>query len=333
MRRREVLQGLFCLSATGILFACREPEKSDHDESSRASNNPATLKVIIQGPFAVVLKSKDNRYSSVSAFIPPDPAHEFRFQTPMSTSVQKGTKYEFNLEVEGLEVSNRRPYIDHGLDDMTFELGAYREADYFVSVNLPVPDLITYIPPSEPVVFQGGRIALAPLNHVLEYRIRNVSKVSLRSQQFKEAIRPLGFSQMFKDYQQHGEREHDYKDKPGHGPQFPRTRNELARSGEPEVYTYFFGVGPTPGYFTDMAAVQHGLEFFNKKLVPLFPNSRDLKPLAEIRNYGDPCTPTGKTYPSSLKPAVLSGDTPKPRLLLVTSAEDCRAPGILGGCC
>lgn len=325
MRRRELLRGMFALSAAGVLNGCHD---SGHDHDGEP-HKPATLKVVLQGPFAVVLKKRDDRFV-VSAFIPPDPAHQFRFQKPTPESVQTSApKYHFTLEAEGLAVTGRRPYIDHGLDDMNFELGEYPEPDSFVAVDLPAPDIITYIPPAEPVVFVGGKIALAPLNHVLEYRITNEQKVLLRSKELGDQ-RPLALSEIFHQYDEHGTREHEYKDKPGHGPQFPLTRGELGQSLEPEVFTYFFGVGVAPGQMTDAAAVQHGLDFFNHKLVPLFPHSKNLKELSEIRNYGDPCTPTGPPTAPQAKPAVLGGSTQKPRLLLVSSVEDCRAAGLLG---
>ena len=326
MKRRELLRGLFALSAAGVLNGCRE--KPDHDESHRETK---TLKVVIQGPFAVVLKKREERYS-ISAFIPPDPLHQFRFQTPMRVE-NTAPKYHFTLGTEGLEVNERRrPYLDHGLDDMNFDLGEYPAPNYFVSIDLPVPDLMTFIPPSEPVVFVDGRLAFAPLNHILEYKIRNVSEVLLHSGQLKDTA-PLAFSEIFKGYQDHFDKEQEYKDKPGHGPQAPRTKSELGQPSEADVYTYFFGVGVPPGTLSVDAAVQHGLEFFNKRLVPLFPNSKDLKPLSEIRDYGYACTPMPKTTPSSLKPTVLRQSMQKPRLLLVTGAEECRAPGLTGNCC
>ena len=331
MKRRELLRGLFALSAAGVVNGCRADDQRDHDDSHHETK---TLKVVIQGPFAVVLKKRDERYS-ISAFIPPtvppEAVHQFRFQTPMSVVENPVPKYHFTLGTEGLEVNERRrPYIDHGLDDMNFDLGEYPAPNYFVSIDLPVPDLITFIPPSEPVVFVDGRIAFAPLNHVLEYKVRDLPKVLLHSEQLKDTA-PLAFSEIFKGYQDHFNKEHEYKDKPGHGPQFPRTKPELERPSEADVYTFFFGVGVPPGMLSDDAAVQHGLEFFNKRLVPLFPNSKDLKPLSEIRNYGDPCTPMKKTAPARMQPAVLRESMQKPRLLLVTGAEDCRAPGLMGG--
>lgn len=330
MKRRELLRGLFALSAAGVLNGC---EKPDHDDSYRETK---TLKVVIQGPFAVVLKRRNDRYS-LSAFIPPtvppEPVHQFRFQTPMNVVEKPALKYHFTLGTEGLDVNERRrPYLDHGLDDMNFDLGEYPPPNYFVSMDLPVPDLMTFIPPPEPVVFVDGRLAFAPLNHILEYKIRDVSKVLLHSEQLKNQA-PLAFSEIFKGYKDHFDREKDYKDKPGHGPQGPHTKGELGQPSEADVYTYFFGVGVAPGTLSADAAVRHGLEFFNKRLVPLFPNSKDLKPLSEIRDYGYPCTPMPKTTPSSLKPAVLRQSMQKPRLLLVTGADDCRAPGLTGGCC
>ncbi|HEY6250082.1 MAG TPA: hypothetical protein VI685_08975 [Candidatus Angelobacter sp.] len=326
MKRRELLRGLFALSAAGILNGCRDGEKGDHDHEPK---NPATLKVVLQGPFAVVLKKKDKTYS-VSAFIPPDPKHQFRFQLPSKEGIQTSApKYQFTLGPEGLDINERRrPYMDHGLDDMNFDLGEYPAPDFFVAVDLPVPDLITFIPPSEPVVFVDGRIAFAALNHILEYKIADEKKVLLHSKELGDQ-HPLPFSEMFKHHQEHTHSEQEYSDKKGHGPQNPHTQSELGRPSESEVFTYFLGVGVPPGAMSDPEAVQHGLDFFNKKLVPLFPNSRNLKELSEIRNYGDPCT-MGKTAPSRMKPTVLRQSEPKPRLLLVTGVEDCRSPGLTG---
>jgi len=330
MRRRELLSGLFAISAAGVLSGCPKPEKTDQDDYRQNPKNPAILKVVLQGPFAVVLKKNADRYT-VSAFIPRDPKHQFRFQKPSEDGVVKNPdpQYHFTLGDEGLQISGRRPYIDHGLDDFFFDLGKYPEPDYFVSVDLPAPDLLTFIPPAEPVVMDR-KVLSAPLNHVLEYKITNEHKVFLHSKQFGNTA-PLAFSQIYEQYKQHGEKEQEYKKPPGHGPQFPRTRGELGRPAEPEVYTYFLGVGVAPSSMTDPEAVEHALDFFNHKLVPLFPNSRNLKPLSEIRNYGDPCTPMGKTVPSRMQPTVLRESTPKPRLLLVTAVEDCRAPSPGGG--
>ena len=84
---------------------------------------------------------------------------------------------------------------------------------------------------------------------------------------------------------------------------------------------------------TPLAAVQHGLEFFNNKLLPQFPHSPMLhsKRLKEIRDYGQPCVPFSPSGAATAKPAVLRNSAQKPRLLLVSSAEDCRAPGLMGG--
>lgn len=330
MKRRELLRGLFALSAAGVLNGCREGEKGDHD---REPKTPAILKVVLQGPFAVVLKKKEERYS-VSAFIPPDSQHQFRFQLPSKEGVQTAApSYHFTLGDDGLVITGRRPYIDHGMDDFFFDFGKYPEPDTFVAIDLPAPDLMTFIPPTEPVVFQGGKVGFAPLNHVLEYKISDEKKVLLHSTELGDR-KPLPFSELFNGHKEHTHGEQEYKDKKGHGPQNPHTQDELGQPSEPEVFTYFLGVGvppfPDPHAMSDADAVQHGLDFFNHKLVPLFPNSKNLKPLTEIRNYGDPCTPMRKTTtgipPSRIRPAVLRESMSKPKLLLVSAAEDCRAP-------
>ena len=339
MKRRKLLSGLFALSAATIVNGCHGYDKNTSDRDKDDDKNDkdkrqATLKVIIQGPFAVVLKKDEKQRLSVSAFIPSDPKHEFRFGTPM-TKETDASKYRFTLERSGLDISEKRPYIDHGFDDMFFDLGRYPEPNYFVSIDLPVPDLITFIPPVEPVVFVDGRIVSAPLNHVLEYKISNLSQVILTADQLKEKKqRPMAFSEIYRQYENHHDNEQEYTGKKEHGPQFPHTRGELGRPAEPEVYTYFFGVGVAPNSMNLFQAALHGRDFFNNRLVPLFPNSKGLKPLSDIRNYGDPCTPVLPQGRAGEKPSVWRESAEQPRLLLVSSAEDCRAAGLMGcsGC-
>ena len=337
MNRRELLQALLVLPGASLLSSCQPSPNDDQKgySTSGKGEKTATLKVILQGPFAVVMqKGEGGKVKRITAFVPLDPAHEFRFQMP--SQVEKtASQYQFVLPSDGLQISGASPYVDHGFDDMNFDLGEWQPdvKEYFVTVELPVPELITFIPPSEPVVFEDGKLGFAPLNHILEYKITNPSKVRLHSPQFKQEQRPLAFSEMYRGYEEHWSKERDYRDGPQHGPQREHTRNDLSRSSEAEVYTFFFGVGVPPGKFTIAAAIQHALEFFNNNLLPQFPHSPVLrrKRLKEIRDYGEPCKPYSSGSSAQSKPAVLQNSTPMPHLRLVASVEECRSPGLMGG--
>jgi len=338
MNRRELLQALLVLPGATLLSSCQTSPQNQKPSSEYEgkSENPAILKVILQGPFAVVMQRDERRkIRRIIAFVPMDPAHEFRFQMPTPSYVQKtAPQYQFVLPPEGLEITSAPPYIDHGFDDLNLDLGEWQPnpKEYFVSIELPVPQLITFIPPAEPVVFQDGKLGYAPLNHILEYKVRDIGKVRLRSPQFKEEQKPLAFSEMYRGYEEHWDKERDYRDGPAHGPQQSHTRDDLARPSERDVYTYFFGVGLPPGKFPLATVIQHALEFFNKKLLPQFPRSpaQCCKHLKEIRDYGQPCTPFSYGSPAKIKPTVLRNSMQKPHLQLVASVEECRAPGLLG---
>jgi hypothetical protein len=329
MQRRELLGGLFALSATAILNSCRGNEAPAGNDTQDGPKKPATLKVILQGPFAVVIK-KDERYN-ITALVPQDPVHQFRFQTPMRTE-KADSEYRFVLGPEGLDIGGRPPRINPGLDGMNFDLGPVHDLDKdaFVAIDLPAPDLITFIPPAEPVVFVDGRSTLAPLNHVLEYRVTDLSKIALHSKQLGDT-HPLPFSDLYKAYQEHHGKEQEYKGKPGyHGPQYPNMNGALGGPSPADVHTFFLGVGIAPVALSEAAAAQHALEFFNNKLVPLFPKSPNLKRLKEIGAYGQPNTPTGRPTPSAARPTALHTTDVQPRLLQISSVEDCRATGPLG---
>jgi hypothetical protein len=329
MRRRELLGGLFALSATAMLNSCRANDASAGNDGQGGPKNRATLKVILQGAFAIVIRK--DQHHKITAVIPAAPGHQFRFQTPMHVE-KAAAEYRFDLGPEGLDISDRPPQLNPELNGMNFDLGPVGDLDkgIFVGIDLPAPKLITFIPPPEPVVFVNGRSTLASLNHVLEYEITDLSKVILHSKQLGDT-RPLPFSNIYKAWQEHGTKEQEYKDKPGyHAPQFPNTKDALGGSSEASVYTFFLGVGVPPGAMTEAEAVKHALEFFNDKLVPLFPKSRNLEKLKEIGGYGQPGTPNGRPTPPTARPTVLRGTDSAPRLLLVSSAEDCRAAGLTG---
>ncbi|HEV2964206.1 MAG TPA: hypothetical protein VG649_20430 [Candidatus Angelobacter sp.] len=178
--------------------------------------------------------------------------HQFYF--PDSHTPQKGPSYRFVLSEAGLETSNRPPYMDHGFDDFNVGLTGWKPnlKDYYVALDLPAPDVVTYIPPAEGVLFepesQGAspRFGRIPNSHVLEYRVDNASQIILSSPELGE-LRPMPCRD-------------------------PRTQYS---DSDPipcsQSVSYFLGVGLPDGWDAGPDSIylkDHAIRFFNDKLLP-----------------------------------------------------------------
>src|SRR5205809_1628716 len=142
MNRRELLTGLLALPAAGALTACTRK----HDDE--ISKKITTLRIILQGPFAVVLEKNGGR--RIKAFVPYDEGekHEFYLQSPLEQMARPSTAcrvgYQFELPDDGLEASRHVPYVDRGFDDVNLTVNGWTPSlkDYFVYLDLPVPQVI-----------------------------------------------------------------------------------------------------------------------------------------------------------------------------------------------
>jgi hypothetical protein len=340
MNRRDVLKGMVALPVVGALGGCHP------DDQHHPSRGSYTLNVILQGPFAVVVPKKggDEKDHKIRAFVPfdPDSLHEFRFQTLLDPPVDSENSHtphkthEYGLSADGLEENERSPYIDHGFDDFTIDTGKWepKRKEYFVFVELPVPDVITFLPPAEGVLFEAGGTGMMPVNHVLEYRVRDMSKVQFRSDGKKYS--PLSCSDLYAQYEKYWS-QLSAEDQASILSHHPHAKEELTRCSTSDVSAFFFGVGLNRGKarlgeFNEKAKA-HAIKFFNETLLRSFPNAPNLakKRLRAIGEYGQPCQPSGQVTASPMvMPAVFRNSGPQPRLQMVTSVEDCRSGGLVG---
>ena len=212
MNRRDLLQAMLAVPVVGALGGCR------HQHNDHRPNPPArggTLKVILLGPFALVVDTKN--HNRIKAFAPfdGDGKHEFRFGDPHHDPVSgegdpgKRNRYDFTLLDDNLEISERPPHIDAGFADFTLHTGDWKPSlnEYFVAVDLPAPDRVTFTPPAIPVLMPGfkpepeSRLAMMPTNHVLEYSVHEVDdKVILHSPQLGDT-KPLSCLDLLGRYQ------------------------------------------------------------------------------------------------------------------------------------
>ena len=320
MNRRNLLGAMCTLPVAGALSACKD--KHEHRPSG-------TLKVILNGPFGVVLDSaKDWR---ITAYVPSDPQHEheLRFRGPSEfagreTKTGKSPTYYFEVLHEGLDIGKGRPRIDQGFYDFNFpHIGNWqlpKDPDPFVVIDLPRPDYITFTPPAQSVLF-GGRPTLQPLDHILEYRMSEPDKIRVKSGDKQQ--RPLPCSELLKQYE-------EYRSKTGYGPSNAEDSQlgnieEMLRNSSPSDLCLLFGVGFDAQY-PEADPLEHGINFFNNVLLPSF------APGVRKRLQKATCAPAAadESSPSVLVPAVLRYPLPRPRILQVASTVDCQAGGAMG---
>src|SRR5215469_8780366 len=245
MNRRELLKGMLTLPALSLLSGC------DPDDSHGQNPSGAKLGVVLQGPFAVVMqKNKDYR---VIAFVPrtgsDEYIHEFRFLSPLKPLDRCSAGYRFELSSDGLASNNQEPQIDHGFDNVRFSVNKWKPDwdNYFVGLELPAPDAISYIPPLYPAVFESGyefgdRLGSVSLNHVLEYRVRGEKKdIRLRSKRCEapQDQPPVESNQLLEEF--YGEEKKTWDPDPPHSER-AYIQRWLARYS----YIYFLGVGTQP---------------------------------------------------------------------------------------
>lgn len=311
MNRRSLLKGVVALPIASSIAACRREGKPS-----------ATLRVILNGPFGVVI-DRDNDYR-ITAYVPTDPnhEHELRFRGPaeLAGSESKDGKppnYHYELLPEGLDVHRGNPRVDAGLYDFNFpHIGNWKlPSEYLVAIDLPTPDAITFIPPAEPVVF-GGSPTLQPLNFLIEYRMRDPDDVNVKFGEKK--VRPMPCSELLKQYRETPNRTGNQK-RSQH-----KNIEEMLESCSPPDLCLLFGVGFNPDKSqTDPEG--HGIDFFNNVLLPsLFPTLKQ-----RLQKIGA-CGQSEVNSSPMLMPAVFRYPDASPRLLQVTSIADCDAGGALG---
>jgi len=329
MNRRRLLKQLLALPVATAVGGCG----FFHPKQSPIKS----LKILLQGPFAVLIQQ--NQKYRIKAYVPHDDKyiHEFRYRDPSRNPLgeDKGqNSYEFSLGNDGLEISEESPYIDHGFDDFNPTISRYYPPEKaFVSLDLPAPDLISYIPPAEPVRFNDGTYGKLPLNHVLEYRVKDVSKVKMEyrvkdGSKVKMHSRDLpGFSgpttcdDLYKNYKAYWKTEKEGLDEGRH------LDDMLARCSQSKVATYFFGVGLP--YTSDP---EHALTFFNTKLLPILYGQDVIKnppPNSLVEIKPAPCGQQRSTGAMPmLMPAVYRPAVATPRLFMASSTQDCNAPAV-----
>jgi hypothetical protein len=340
MNRRRLLQAMLSVPVAGALGGCRH-EHSDHQFFPPSRGG--TLQLILQGPFAVVIDTK-NHYR-VKAFVPYSDTNDHVFYAPPSDrddnkffheQGEKGrNQYQFTLEEHNLETNDRMPHIDAGFADFTLQVSGWKPSpnDYFVALDLPAPDLISYHIPAEPALLAGDRVTLMPTSHVLQYRIRDfddLKKVKVRSPQLGER-HPLSCADVFPWVEKQAnasrpERGENFSER-AHHDRMEHMKAEFQCSNNP-ASALFFGVGLSYAEADNVLHLSaHGKDFFNNKLLGAFPTALNLENHRLLQVDVKICG-GGNGGDSMFVSAVQRHSMPQPRLVPVTSLTDCRAGAV-----
>src|SRR5205807_9816139 len=269
MNRRDLLRGLVAMPVASAFSSCTQ-------SVSQRPGPVTTLKVILDGSFAVVFERQNP--TRITAVIPhdPDKLHRFYFNDffkPMDNGQDANRYYNFQLSSKGLEENQaRRPYTDQCFRDFSKHSDWKREK-YFVTIELPVPDVITFIPPAASVIFRRShQQVLMPLNHVLRYRVQNVDEVQM-TQQGSKPVKPLSNSDFEKEYYRWC-KDPNTGARSGHCGQMQEHSSEWS---EDNAVTYYFAVGTTSyqqAPASSSKAEDHAIRFFNEILLRSFPKAQ-----------------------------------------------------------
>ncbi len=341
MKRRDLIKAMLASPvAFGLSGWADDDDKKKRPGGKYPQSDNGKLRVWLHGPFAVIVHKNEPK---ITAYVPHDPQklHELQYYHPGEKAVAtdnnsgKNQTFRFTLDEDALELSHRQPYIDHGFDDFTFNVEGWKldPGGNFTVLELPYPDVITYVPPAEGVLFENGKTGMMPIDHILEYHTRSLEHVTMLSKELGNR-RPLQCGELLENFEKYWHDSHD-------DPNLPMSdekmlEKDLKKCAEAKIGTFFVGVGLPRGSQPDKEfqrfAADHGVTFFNKTLLRSIPQSRETeeKQVKEIGVYGPMCPPSNNsaTHSSLILPA--SQTFSLPRLRNVASIQDCRGGGLLG---
>ncbi|MBZ5522227.1 MAG: hypothetical protein LAP21_08290 [Acidobacteriia bacterium] len=316
MHRRKLLKGLLALPVTGAFTGCQAADK--REESQRVSR-PATgnLQIVLNGAFAIVIQR--NSRNRIRVFSPADPRHCFYFNNLEKTQQEMVQKKSYNFELlsDGLALRHAEVHVKEELKDFHVRTDRWCQEDYFITIDLPAPEEISFLPPLKTVRFKAtGKEARMAGTHVLKYSVADMNQVRIAPMDGKDDIRPLSCSELVEQYKRTCS---TMKDEKTHGScaEMVKRYPEICPEGS---RAFFFGVG-LPSGDPDNG---HAIQFFNERILDSFPRLKAQLQLAAIVDR-EPYK-TGSLQ-GEMVPAVFNADEPRPRLLEVAAIVDCKFGG------
>jgi hypothetical protein len=165
-----------------------------------------------------------------------------------------------------------------------------------------------------------------PLNHVLEYTLKEGCEARLVSKQLDHDAAPLSCDDMHQQSIRY-EKEHNLLE--SQSSQHPLMDQTITRCSQSNICTYYLGVGLPPESAYGSKGDAHALRFFNERLLPSLYGAKVPKGKRIVKLDVPPCVPsTGMMMSPALMPAVQRLPFPQARLVpAFASTENCTAPG------
>lgn len=316
----------FLLALTALLvIGCRHSDHHDHDR--RSPDPTTTLKVVLNGPYVIVWTQ--SRPDMITVFSPRDSQGLHRFYSNKLTEYVDQNVH-LKLAAEGLKPAAKLsidPYFPHDFVVKTDVWQLPRKGeDYLVTIELPLPEKITFISPLHPVTFEDGTQSYQATNFVLEYQVTDLGNI--RATHGSNSMSPLSSSDFQKKY-------NDLCEDPKIGKKYyegcANLRNLLEQCAGAKTAVFFFGVGIPPEElfkhpdYADFAEA-HAVDFFNNVILQSFPKwtGKRLAPKGAFAPRS-PSGSTGMLMEASFRPAA----PPPLRLLPVTAVIDCKAGNLI----
>jgi len=308
------LKGLLALPVTATFAGC---ETSVKREDSEKSSPPVsgTLQIVLNGAFAIVIQ-RNNR-NRLRVFSPSDPRHRFYFNNLEKTQQDQKKNYNFEFLPDGLALHRGEVRVREELKDFHVRTDRWCQEDYFITIDLPAPEEIGFLPPLKTVRFKAtGKEGHIAGTYVLQYRVADMNQVRMTLNDGQEDIRPLSCADLVERYTRTCSA---MKDEKVHGSCVDMVKRypEICPEGS---RTFFFGVG-LPSEEADNG---HAIQFLNDRILDSFPKLKtqlQLAPIVERAPFK-----TGALH-GEMVPAVFSADQPRPRLLEVAAIVDCKFSG------
>jgi hypothetical protein len=322
MRRISLLFVLSALLAVG----CRH---SDHRDLSHYSpDRTTTLKVILNGPY--VLVRTNSQPNMITVFSPRDREGLHRFYSN-DVLQEDGLKQNVRLTLapDGLKPEKKLSVDQYYPRDFVVDTPKWVPTnDNFVTIELPLPEKITFASPLHQVTLENGARRFMATNFILEYRVTESGKVNATSNELG-SLHPLSISALQKQYETLCQRP-DVKEKYyNYYESCANMRNLLEQSAGSRTALFFFGVGIPLKMQLNMGEEEinaHAVDFFNNFMLKSFPkwNGPRLATKGAFVPQGN-----GNSTPMLMEASFRPAAPRPPRMLPVTAVIDCKAGNVI----
>jgi hypothetical protein len=169
MNRRDLTKAMLVLPLAQLAAADTVCNKA-------CASATTPLRIILEGPFGIVLKKTSSTSTTVTRVTAFTPAHAMHHARLNGWQLPDGVSHSLTLVDTGL-AANSTGCVDTACKDFCEENTDFNcpSPNHFVLIDLPCPKQI-YTTTTASITFESGAPGKLPQNHVLEYDIQDAGK-------------------------------------------------------------------------------------------------------------------------------------------------------------